>query len=261
MIIDHLYAQGTRRYLMPAPTGNALVRSVVAFLLRPSASGGAELVLTRRSDRVRQPGDLCCPGGGAEPRMDAAIARLLRLPGTPLTRWPLWGRWRKDTGSDGHELAALMATALRESFEEIRLLPFGVRFLGVLPAQELVLFKRAIIPVVYWVPRQRRFRPNWEVDAMVSIPIAQLLSPGGYICYRLRFTDGVRHPITGTAIKDFHGFRVEGGPDGTVVLWGATLRMALDYLRIVHNFVPPALGQLPVVARAIGSDYLTGNGR
>ena len=131
--------------------------------------GGVELVLTRRSARVRQPGDLCCPGGGAEPLLDRAFGTLLRLPGSPFTRWPLWRRWRRENGAGGTALGVVLATALRECFEEIRLLPFGVRFLGMLPPQELVIFRRAIYPAVFWVPDRRRFTPNWEVDAMVSI--------------------------------------------------------------------------------------------
>lgn len=260
-MMDCLYTPVMRRYPLPAAPGNILVTSVVAFLLQPSRDGSdVELLLTRRSARVRQPGDLCCPGGGTEPALDAAIARLLRLPGSPLVRWPFWRRWRKEAGAGGHALAGLMATALRECYEEIRLFPFGAHFLGMLPPQELVLFKRAIYPVVFWVPWQRRFLPNWEVDAMVAIPISKLLSADHYVCYRLRFDGVTERPVAGTPIKDFHGFRYADDDDNTAVLWGATFRMAMDYLRLVHGFIPPALGTLPVMARAIGSDYLTGNG-
>jgi 8-oxo-dGTP pyrophosphatase MutT (NUDIX family) len=254
-----LFAAGMPSYPQPALSRDGLVHSVVAFLLRPGSSG-MELLLTRRSRQVRQPGDLCCPGGAPEPVLDGAAARLLLLPGSPLTRWPWWRRWRRDTGAGGRVLAHFMATALRECFEEIRLRPLGTRFLGMLPPQELVLFKRAIYPVVCWVPRQRRFRPNWEVDAMVSIPVSRLLTAEGYVCYRLRFDAGVRHPTAGAAAKDFTGFRYADGTDDTEILWGATFRMAMDYLRIVHGFTPPPAAALPVVTRTIGSDYLTGNG-
>lgn len=261
-MMDCLYEKGMRSHPLPATSGNTLVTSVVAFLLRPSVDGNdVELLLTRRSARVRQTGDLCCPGGGTEPALDAAIARLLRLPGSPLTRWPFWGRWRKDAGAAGRALAGLMATALRECYEEIRLLPVGLRFLGILPPQQLVLFKRTIYPMTFWVSCQRRFLPNWEVDAMVSVPISKLLSPSRYICYRLRFDDSRGQPDAGgTAIKDFYGYRYTDDDDNKAVLWGATFRITMNYLRLVHDFEPPALEALPVITRTIGSDYFTGNG-
>ncbi len=258
-ISQRLYDVAPRLYRISTFSDTGFLHSVVAFLLRPAASG-VELLLTRRSARVRQPGDLCCPGGGAEPWRDRAIARMLRLPGSPLTRWSHWPRWKQDAGSHRHLLAALTATALRECFEEIRLWPLGVRFLGMLPPQELVLFKRVIYPVVCWVPCQKRFSPNWEVDAMVVIPISLLMAPDRYIRYRLRFTNGAGPGGVGTAIKDFHGFRYGTVDDNTAVLWGATFRITMDYVRIVHDFVPPDIGNLPVVQRTIGRDYLTGNG-
>jgi 8-oxo-dGTP pyrophosphatase MutT (NUDIX family) len=258
-ISESLYAVGPKHYPVLEPRGRAFTKSVVAFLLQPT-DAGVTLLLTRRSARVRQPGDLCCPGGGAEPKLDSAIACLLRLPRSPMTRWPLWGRWCREAGSRRHIFTALLATALRECFEEIRLWPLGVAFLGMLPPQELVLFKRAIYPVVCWVPRQERFSPNWEVDAMVAIPLSRLLAPERYIRYRLRFADGVGSGGGGATIKDFLGFRYDASDDNTGVLWGATFRMTMDYLRIVHRFVPPAIGTLPVIHRTIGRDYLTGNG-
>ena len=254
-IAERLYDTGTRRYPVSAPDKVRLTSSVVAFLLRP-AEDGTELVLTRRSERVRQPGDLCCPGGGAEPHLDRIGARLLQLPGSPLARWPLRSRWRRDNGSGNHGLAALLATALRECLEEIRMMPFGIRFLGMLPPQELVIFKRAIYPAVFWVPPHMRFKPNWEVDAMVPIAIAGLMDNHRYICYRLRFDNGAGISET----RDFHGYRYADSDDITAVLWGATFRMTMDYMRLVHGFAPPALESLPVVHRRLGPTYLTGNG-
>jgi 8-oxo-dGTP pyrophosphatase MutT (NUDIX family) len=254
-ITERLYDAGTRLYPVSAPAENRLTGSVVAFLLRP-AETGLELVLTRRSARVRQPGDLCCPGGGAEPLLDRITAGLLRFPGSPLARWPLRSRWRQDNGTGNHALAALLATALRECLEEIRMMPFGVHFLGMLPPQKLAIFKRAIYPAVFWVPRHKRFRPNWEVDAMVPISIAGLMENHRYICYRLRFDNGAGIPEA----RDFHGFRYADNDDIATVLWGATFRMTMDYLRLVHGFAPPALESLPVVHRRLGPSYLAGNG-
>ena len=63
--------------------------SVVLFLLGncPAESGDRPepcLILNKRSARVRQAGDLCCPGGGITPGLDRPAAGLLKYPGD---RW------------------------------------------------------------------------------------------------------------------------------------------------------------------------------
>jgi hypothetical protein len=138
--------------------------SAVFFLLGQGADKEPLLILNKRSRLVRQPGDLCCPGGGVSPSIDALIAKWLHLPVTPLTRWTHGRWWRRNRRQDFSKLSLLLATALREGFEEMRLNPFGVKFLGPMPAQHLVMFKRAIYPLVGWVNRQQHFFPNWEVE-------------------------------------------------------------------------------------------------
>ena len=128
------------------------------------------LILNKRSQQVRQPGDLCCPGGGIEMPWDLYISRLLRLPALPL-----W-RYRPFERTDAFRtVTLLLATGLRESFEEMGLNPLKVRFLGSLPPQRLIMFNRVIYPIVGWVDRQKKFRLNWEVASITTIPIADLL--------------------------------------------------------------------------------------
>ncbi|MBW2594353.1 MAG: hypothetical protein JRE58_15420 [Deltaproteobacteria bacterium] len=143
--------------------------SAVMLLLGNKGGGCAGktepcLILNKRSDKVRQAGDLCCPGGGIEPRLDSCLAGLLSLPCSPLTAWPYWHQYRRSSKKKGKALALFLAAGLRESFEEMRLNPLGVRLLGPLPRQQLIMFKRAIYPIVGCVNRQKRFYPNWEVD-------------------------------------------------------------------------------------------------
>ena len=141
---------------------------------RHGRSGGIRqpcLILNKRSMKVRQPGDLCCPGGSVSPGIDYKLAQLLFLPGTPIRRWRFLGQWRRKRPAEADYLGLLLATGLRESFEEMRLNPFGVRFLGPLPPAELVMFRRKIYPLVCWVARQKKFTANWEVDKIVSIPL------------------------------------------------------------------------------------------
>ena len=169
--------------------------SVVLFLLNvspdsPGRSPEPCLILNKRSARVPQPGDLCCPGGGIEPRFDRLAAHLLRLPLSPLRQWPHYRTWQAKAPRQAARLRLLMAAALREGVEEMRLNPLGVRFLGGLPPVHLVMFKRTIVPFVAWVHRQQQFRPNWEVERIVRIPLRTLLVPDGYMALRLRMEGG-----------------------------------------------------------------------
>ena len=234
--------------------------SVVLFLVGdcPPESGGHSepcLILNKRSALVRQPGDLCCPGGGITPGLDKMAARLLRLPGTPLSRWIYWPQLKP---VDAHSrLALLMATALREGFEEMRLNPLGLDFLGLLPTQDLVLFSRRIYPLVCRVRRQRRFFPNWEVERIVPIPLAQLLDADRYARYRLTI-DIPRPDRSEPEVKDLPCF-IHHYPGGeTEIFWGATLRIALQFLETVYHFRPPALDRLPEVPGRLTPEYLTG---
>jgi hypothetical protein len=229
--------------------------SAVLFLL---AGDGAEpcLILNKRSRRVKQPGDLCCPGGSISPRLDGLLARLLGLPLLPLGNWPAWRGWRRSAPADARRLALLLATSLRESFEEMRLNPLGVRFLGPLPAQRLVLFHRTIFPMAGWVAGDQRFVPNWEVEKIVSIPLRCLLDPAHYVRYRLHISAAVATRFKGRT-EDFPCFVFEAG-DGRELLWGATFRMVMVFLELVFGFQPPDPARLPVVAGRIRRDYLTG---
>jgi hypothetical protein len=167
------------------------ITSSVLFLLGPDCQGVRLsstpcLILTKRSLKVKQPGDLCCPGGSISSGLDFYLAKLLYLWGSPLYRWPYWSLWRKKRRGEARRLALLLATCLREGFEEMRLNPLGVTFLGPLPSQQLVMFRKVIFPMVCWVGRQKRFLPNWEVERVVYIPLQNLLNPTGYARYRLQ---------------------------------------------------------------------------
>ena len=220
--------------------------------------GGAEpcVVLNKRSLKVKQPGDLCFPGGRMAPRIDPCLARLFSLPFTSLGRWFRRGNWRHRHGRLAQSMSILWATGLRESFEEMRLNPFGVRFLGPLPPQALVMFKRTIYPMVGWINRQKNFFPNWEVEKVVYVPLPDLLNPTYYSRYRLRMGN---HPGQGQteSIQDYPCFRIQA-PNSQEILWGATYRITIDFLEHVFGFKPPAMATLPVVEGMLDDTYLTG---
>ena len=256
-IIDCLNAQNSHQSIFKLENVDWQSVSAVLFLLGKYPGndrfyGQPCLIFNKRSGKVRQPGDLCCPGGRISPRLDAALAALLRLPQSPLARWPHWPRWRQEWPQQAHWLGLLLATGLRESIEEMRLNPFGLKFLGPLPAQSLVMFNRVIYPMVVWVSGQKRFYPNWEVEKIVSIPLLNLFEPANYARYRLR----IPNPPAGEVLNTFPCFRYEKAGE-TEILWGATYRIAIGFLKRIFDFEPPKMHSLPKIDGRLSRSYLS----
>jgi hypothetical protein len=267
-LIEHiahvLYAKSRRTPLFPEGISRSVTASSVLFPLSLQCHGAGPLsepciIFNKRSRKVKQPGDLCFPGGSIAPHLDVWLSRLLIMPFFPLARWSYWPRWRTWRPRQARRLALLLATGLRESFEEMRLNPFGVRFLGPLPSQSLVMFERVIYPMVAWIPCQQRFFPNWEVEKIIRIPMRNLLNPDSYARYRLGFKLGKENPKNGET-EDFPCFLHEDH-DGKEVLWGATYRVVTVFLDLVYGFRPPGAGSLPVVHGTLDMQYYEGAGK
>lgn len=256
--LNERYNQG---YIFPKGAINLSDTSAVLFLLGPHpkkhrSSSDPCLILTKRSLKIKQPGDLCCPGGSISTRLDSFLAKLLYFPGTPLTRWPYWSKWRKERPQEMRNLALFFATSLRESFEEMRLNPLALKFLGPLQSQRLVMFKRIIYPLVCWISHQKRFYLNWEVTKIVYIPLRNLLNPSNYACYRVQVNIPDKQ-VNHSHINDFPCF-IHYRQDGSEVLWGATFRIVMGFLDIVFDFKPPDIESLPVILGTLDQNYLTG---
>ncbi len=233
--------------------------SAVLFLLtlRPPEEGQpAEpcLVLNKRSRRVLQPGDLCCPGGGIASK-DRLLSYALHWPFSPLQKWPTWKRWKRTSYRSARRLSLLLATALRESWEEMHLNPFKVAFMGPLPSQKLVLFRREIYPLVGWVSQRQPLAPNWEVERIVHLPLRKLVQEKHYARYRLSFDTPQE---VNRRNEDFPCF-VHYGRGGKEILWGATFRITMDFLKLVFGFDLPDLRQAPVIYRQLDETYLSGS--
>ena len=217
------------------------------------------VILNKRSKKVRQAGDICCPGGTIEERLDPYLAKALVLPGFPLARWPRWRSMRRQAPDEARILSLHLAAAFRESWEEMRLNPFGTRFLGSLPAQCLVLFKRVIHPMVGWVTGQERFKPSWEVERVVSIPLRQLLDSSRYARYGLIVPPHLKWRFAGRGDLVFPCFIFEDA-NGKEVLWGVTYRIVTLLLDLVLGFIPPAdFGALPLVQGTVDDLYVNGD--
>lgn len=227
-------------------------------VLEPGGAPEPCIILNKRSGAVKQSGDLCCPGGAVEPRSDPWFARFMTLPGSTLWRWPCWSTLRREQPSEAEFLSLLLAAGFRESWEEMRLNPFGLHFLGPLPSQCLVLFRRVVHPMVVWVSRQKNFTLSWEVERIVEIPLRALLDPLNYGVHRLYIPPQLEWRFRSKR-ADFPCFLYthEGRAD---LLWGVTFRIVTLLMELAFGFTPPDPAGLPLVPTSLREEYVNGKG-
>ena len=209
--------------------------------------------LIKRSSLVSQPGDLSCPGGMIHPVIDRLLRPLLIYDPLPITR----GRPRAYAFSRGPTSLRIttlfLANALRETWEEIGLPPWRVRYLGPLPTYGLTRFRRTIFPLVGYVRNGDPPRPNREVEKIVEIPLSSFFQEGHIGCYILSVPDpneaGVSIPIRYPCL-------IHRNPDGgEEILWGATFHIITRFLAIVLDYQLPDWINGPVVRRTLRPDY------
>lgn len=263
-IQDVLQEQSIGESLFPQGVSVSTGASAVLFPLTRKCPGSRShdnicLVLNKRSQMVKQPGDLCFPGGAISRGLDPKLAQFMRLPFFPLSRWPYWSKWQRERPRQARRLALLFATSMRESFEEMALNPLGVQFLGPLPPQRLVMFKREIFPFVGWIRNQGRFFINREVEKIVHIPLNELLNWGNYARYKLLF-NVPKGPVESGAFQYFPCF-LHRTMMGTDVLWGATYRIIMVFLDLIFGFKEPVMDGLEVVNGVIDETYYRNGSR
>ncbi|MGC9194636.1 MAG: hypothetical protein ACP5IL_04185 [Syntrophobacteraceae bacterium] len=226
------------------------------FPPRKGAACEPGIILNKRSQSVRQPGDLCCPGGSLE-KLDNFLARLLAVPGSTLSKWPAWPQLKDAHPQDAAFLSLLYAAALREGWEEMRINPFGLTFLGVLPTERLVMYKRSIHPMAVWMSGQKRFRLNCEVERIVRFPLRALLDTSNYGCYRIDVPSRINGKLESES-ADFPCFvyPVDGRKE---LLWGATFRIVTQFLEMIFGFKVPEISCLPLILGRLDKHYMTGS--
>jgi len=216
------------------------------------------IILNKRSKEVKQPGDLCCPGGAIE-KVDRFLARLLSFRGSFLSRWPCWDKLKTGQPENAQFLSLLYAAGIRESWEEMRLNPFGLTFLGQLPSECLSFSGRVIHPLVAWVSYRKEFTLSWEVERIVRFPLRALLNPFNYGVYRMYVPPHLQWRFGGTGV-DFPCFiyHVSGRAE---LLWGATFRIVTLFLEMIFGFQIPDLKSLPLVPASVGDEYVNAGNR
>lgn len=256
-VTETLAKQNREICLFPEALSDSTDSSVVLCLLSECLKGkGLEkelcFVFNKRSQLVRQAGDLCFPGGGIVHHIDSIAAKFLGLPFFPLGRWPYWKEWQTLRREESVRLSLLLATGLRESLEEMRLNPFRAEFLGPMPVQELQPFQKFLYPMVVWIRNQKRFFPNREVEKVVSIPVKNFLKPEKYVRYQMRFES--YQGSNDEVVQEYPGFLHEDDEDSEV-LWGLTYRIVMMILEILFGFTPPDFNSLTSVEGMRGKNY------
>jgi 8-oxo-dGTP pyrophosphatase MutT (NUDIX family) len=181
--IDQLRARlESRERLVPEPAqGERRAAVLVPLFVR---DGGLWILLTRRTETLEHHrGQISFPGGAEEA-----------------------------------EDESLYQTAVRESEEEIGLLPSDVRYLGALsPLTTVTEFY--VEPFVAAIPFPYPFRPQEsEIAELIEVPIAKLLDPRAL---ERRLLPGREQPTL-----FYH--------HGRHVIWGATARMVKELLDAIE---------------------------
>jgi 8-oxo-dGTP pyrophosphatase MutT (NUDIX family) len=173
-----------------ASGARARAAAVLAPLYDDGDGAGPRVVLTRRTWTMRSHrGEVSFPGGRAEP-------------------------------GESPEQAAR-----REAQEEIDLDPASVEVIGELDHLTTVTSGSFVVPLVGVLPGRPATRPNpAEVDAILHVPVVELLDPAIYREEVWRFPDGSDRPI--------YFFELVGD-----TLWGATAAMLRQLLGMVTGTV------------------------
>ena len=219
----------------------------------PGGKGQFVFQLIKRSSLVPQPGDLSLPGGMLHPVLDRLLRPILIHGPFPILRGKARAYALQQQAPAFRFITLFLTNALRESWEEIRLSPARVRFLGPLPTYSLTLFRRTIFPLAGFVENPGPPRPNREVEKIVEITLSAFYREDLFGCYLIDASDS-----TGNRSLQYPCL-IQRDSDGTQeVLWGATFHIIISFLGIVMDYRLPEWRNGPGIVRSLHPDYLTG---
>lgn len=215
------------------------------------------VLLNKRSKRVQQAGDLCAPGGGIHPVLDRISQQVLQVGLLPWAKGLAFDRARQREKKVYKKILFFLGNALRESWEEIRLSPFNVEFLGPLQSYRLQSRRWIIFPVVGRVKRAWQNKLSPEVDKIIAIPLPTFFLPESYAFYSLEvprelMVQGIPSPWEFPCLV----YNADGEEE---ILWGATYMILRAFLRIVFDQPLPSPDGRRVIHRPLISTYLSGD--
>ncbi|MDI6725503.1 MAG: CoA pyrophosphatase [Smithellaceae bacterium] len=216
---------------------------------------GFQLILTKRSPLVSQPGDLGCPGGILRPIADRLLRPIITTGLFPVLRGIPFEHLKRRDRFSRHATTLFLTTALREAWEEIGLSPFNLRFLGPLPSFSLKLRALTIFPLVAFIKKPAAFRLNHEVERIVSIPVSSFFAAANYGSLSLETKEegGKRLILPG----DFPCF-IHRVHDTSDILWGATYQIVTFFLKSIFDFPLPAPVSGQRIVKELDRQYLRG---
>lgn len=226
---------------------------------RSANSNEPVFILSKRSTAVSQPGDLSGPGGEVKPFLDHFLRSLIVHGFPPLLGGAALVHARKRGKAAFDSIALFLANAVRESWEEIRLNPFNIRFLGPLPPYRLRLLAKTIFPMVGLIEKKWEFNSSREVEKLVEIPLKAFYNKENYSFFSIRLQDDM---TDGAACGWKSPCLIYENTTGDVeILWGATFNIIMSFLDIVFDFTPPDIHPEKIITKTLHPDYLTGNNR
>jgi 8-oxo-dGTP pyrophosphatase MutT (NUDIX family) len=219
-------------------------------------SGNYVFLLNKRSNSVPQAGDLCAPGGGIHPFFDKILQNLLRVPFLPVGKGPGLELSKKKGKALYRHILFFLGNALRESWEEMRLSPFNVEFLGALPTYRLQSRKWLLFPIVGRVKAEWHPRLSAEVEEIIKIPLHFFYSPENYALFSLKIPEDIKRegppgPREFPCLVYPLGGRQE-------VLGGATFHILRTFLTAVLSHSLPFPNGQRIIRKTLAPNYYGG---
>ncbi len=229
---------------------------VPLFFMENGAGGEFAFKLIKRSTSVVQAGDLSCPGGMLHPVVDEILRPFVASGLLPVLRGKP-RQYLKDKGfSHYRQVTLFLANALRESWEEIRLSPFNVEFLGALPCNPLLAFTRIIFPLVGYIKRDFPDRHNHEVEKIVNIPLRMFYDENNYCTYTIESEYPLKNNVD--TLREFPCFTVPDEKGKHEILWGATFFIITNFLKTVLGLELPESHSRRNFRKVLKAEYITG---
>ncbi|MGQ9693493.1 MAG: hypothetical protein ACUVWV_01985 [Thermodesulfobacteriota bacterium] len=214
------------------------------------------LLLNKRSLHVQQAGDLCVPGGGIK-TIDRVFQKIMQSGLLPWGDKKSFVLAQKRGNEIYKKILLILSIALRESWEEMRLSPLNIEFLGALPAYRLQSRRWIMFPVVGKVKKPWKPKLSWEVEKIIPLPLAAFFDQVNYALYSLEVPENLK----AQGIPDPWEFpcfvyKVKGVEE---ILWGATYMVIRSFFHFIFPFPLPSPNGQRIIRRPLLTTYFSGN--